>query len=252
MRLEDTAALVTGAGAGLGEQFTRAFVAEGADVLALDTAEDRLSDVVEDIRADDPLGSVEPIVADVRRPEDAERAVDRAESAFGRLDVLVNNAGVKQLTLAGEQHRVQDVPVDLWETVIDTNLTGTFLFSRAALPGMLERDAGRIIHVTSGHGKHGRRERAPYVASKHGAEGFHKTLSLELADCGVDSLVFTPPDGGVHTREAQFSDSPMAHDADVVREPIVRLAAGEGENGGRYRGTEDGQGFEETHMVEVD
>lgn len=253
-RFAGQTAIVTGSTRGIGAGIAERLAAEGANVVVSGRSEDAGEAVVEriDEATGGDAGDAVFVRADMRDPDDIAALFEATADEFGRLDVLVNNAGVKQLTLAGEQHRVQDVPVDLWETVIDTNLTGTFLFSRTALPGMLDRDAGRIIHVTSGHGKHGRVERAPYVASKHGAEGFHKTLSLELADCGVDSLVFTPPDGGVHTREAQFTDSPMAHDADVVREPMIRLAAGEGENGGRYRGTEDGQGFEETHMVEAD
>jgi NAD(P)-dependent dehydrogenase (short-subunit alcohol dehydrogenase family) len=90
-----------------------------------------------------------------------------------------------------------------------------------------------------------------YVASKHGVEGLHRTLSLELEGTGVDSLVFTPPGGGVRTREAAFVEDPssLSHEAAVVREPTVRLAAGEGRNGGRYRGTPDGEGFERTDLV---
>lgn len=250
MRLEDTVALVTGAAAGIGREIATAYVAEGADVVAVDHAEDRLTAAVEEIEANEGTGSVRAVVGDVREQADVEHAVRTAEEAFGRLDLLVNNAGVKQLTLVEEEHPVHEVPVDLWDTVLDTNLRGTFLFTRAALPGMLDRGQGRIVHITSGHGKHGRVNRAPYVASKHGAEGLHKTLSLELDGTGVDSLVFTPPGGGLRTREAEITGpEAMAHDADVVREPMVRLAAGEGQNGGRYRGAGDGKGFEQTDDV---
>ncbi|MFB6096303.1 MAG: SDR family NAD(P)-dependent oxidoreductase [Haloferacaceae archaeon] len=247
MRLEDTTALVTGAAAGIGREIAAAFVAEGADVVAVDHAADRLQDAVETFEGP---GSVRPVVADVREQADVERAVAEAEDAFGRLDLLVNNAGVKQLTLVEEEHPVHEVPVELWDTVLDTNLRGTFLFTRTALPGMLERGEGRILHITSGHGKHGRVNRAPYVASKHGAEGLHKSLSLELEGTGVASMVFTPPGGGLRTREAEITGPEnMAHDADVVREPVVRLVAGEGENGGRYKGAPDGENFALTDHV---
>lgn len=245
MRLDDTTALVTGAAAGIGREIATAFVAEGAEVIAVDQAEDRLAETVAGL---DGTGEARAVVADVREQSDAERAIAAADDG---IDLLVNNAGVKQLTLTGEERPVHELPPELWDAVVDTNLRGTFLFSRAALPGMLDRDAGRIVHVTSGHGKEGRVERAPYVASKHGVEGFQKTLALELDGTGVDSLVFTPPGGGLRTREAQFKDDPsqMAHDSDVVREPVVQLAAGAGENGGRYRGTEDGEGFVQTDAV---
>lgn len=248
MRLQDTVAVVTGAGAGLGEQFVRAFVEEGASVVAVDNAPDRLDATAADI---DGPGSVHTATADVRVRDDVQSVVEAAHEAFGEIDLLVNNAGVKQLTLAGEEHRVEDIPLDLWNTVIETNLTGTFLFSRAVLPELLAADNGRLIHVTSGHGKHGRVSRAPYVASKHAVEGFQHTLALELDETGVDTLLFTPPDGGVRTREAQFAEDPssMSHEPTVVREPMVRLAAGEGRNGGRYRGLADGEGFEETDLL---
>lgn len=248
MRLSETTALVTGAAAGLGEQFVHAFVSEGADVVAVDVAEGRLAETVAGI---DGPGTVRRHAADVRDREDVEAAVGAAHDAFGRIDLLVNNAGVKQLTIDGVEDPVQSIPPDRWNTIIDTNLGGTFLFSRAVLPELLERDAGRLIHVTSGHGQSGRVRRAPYVASKHAIEGFHRTLSLELEDTGVDSLLFTPPGGGVRTREAEFAVDPdaLSHDPAVVREPIIRLAAGEGRNGGRYQGLPDGSGFEETDLM---
>ena len=248
MRLTDTVAVVTGAASGLGEQFTRAFVDEGAAVVAVDKAADRLDETLASI---DGPGAVHGVAADVRDPESVEQTIEEVHGVFGEVTLLVNNAGVKQLTLGSEEHRVQDIPVDLWNTVIDTNLGGTFLFTRGVLPALLDGDDGRVIHVTSGHGQKGRIGRAPYVASKHAVEGFHRTLALELDDTGVDSLLFTPPGGGVRTREATFVDDPtsMDHDPSVVREPIVRLATGEGRNGGRYRGTPDGTDLEETDLM---
>lgn len=245
MRLEDTAAIVTGAAAGFGWEFTDAFVAEGASVLAVDWAADRLADAV--ARVDGP-GEVASHVADVGDEDDVAAMVDAAREAFGRVDLLVNNAGVKQLTLGEPEHRVQDIPTDLWDRVTRTNLRGTFLCARQVLPEMLDRGSGRLLHLSSGHGKSGRVGRAPYVATKHGIEGFQKSLALELEGTGVDSLAFTPPGGGVATREAEFVEDPssFSHDSPVVREPVVRLAAGEGRNGGRYQGDPDGESVHET------
>ena len=171
---------------------------------------------------------------------------------LGGADVLVNNAGLKQLPLVGEEYSVAEVTIELWDEVINTNLRGCFLCTKAVLPGMLNRESGRIIHVTSGHGKKGRIKRSPYVSSKFGAEGFHWTLSLELVNTPVDSLVFTPPPGGVRTNEAAYVEDPlknMNHDPDVIIKPMVKLASGEGRNGGRYRGKGDGEGYEETDYI---
>lgn len=96
-------------------------------------------------------------------------------------------------------------------------------------------------------GSRGRAGWAPYVASKHGLEGLAETIALEVADTGVDSLLFRPPGGGIHTEARERigrSREESAHDADIVVEPLIALASGRGENGGRYVATADGEGFE--------
>ena len=246
MRLEDTAIVVTGAAHGLGRAMATGFVGEGADVAWVDVDGEALETAV---GAVDGPGRSLAVTADVRSWAAVRSALARARRAHGPVDVLVNNAGVKQLTVTGDERPAWQVPVDVWDAVLETNLRGPFLWSRAVLPAMVDRGVGRVIHVTSGHGRSARARRAPYVASKFGLEGFHRTLARELEGTGVSSVAFTPPGGGVRTREAEFVEDPssMSHDVDVVVEPAVRLAAGEGDNGGRYRGTVDGEGFELTH-----
>lgn len=224
------------------------FVREGAAVTCVDVDEEALSAAV---GALDGPGEATAVRADVRSWDDVRSMVARARRAHGPVDVLVNNAGVKQLTVLGDERPAWAVPVATWDTVLDTNLRGPFLCARAVVPAMVDRGTGRVITVSSGHGTSPRRRRAPYVASKFGLEGFARTLALDLEGTGVESLLFTPPGGGVRTREAEFVADPgsMTHDPDVVVEPAIRLAAGEGENGGRYRGTADGTGFERTLSV---
>jgi len=239
MRLMDKVIIVTGAAAGLGEAMTTGFVKEGATVICGDIDGKGLEKLREKIKG---RGEAIPVIADVGNENDVERLIGISEE-FGGADVLVNNAGVKQLTLVGEEYSVAEVPLELWDEVMNTNLRGCFLCTRAVLPGMLNRKKGRIIHITSGHGKKGRIKRSPYVSSKFGAEGFHWTLSLELKD--------TPP-GGVRTSEAAFVEDPlknMNHDPDVIIEPMIKLANGDGRNGGRYRGLGDGEGYEETDYI---
>ena len=114
---------------------------------------------------------------------------------------------------------------------------------------VLDRDAGRLLHVTSGHGLHGRATHAPYAASKFGLEGFHESLALELEETGVDSIAFRPPQGGVYSeRYGALGRTPesFGHETPrIIAETAVRLAAGEGENGGRYVATDDGEGYTE-------
>lgn len=250
MRLEDASIVVTGAAHGLGRAMARGFVREGARVAGIDVDGAALEAAFDDISG--PGGTL-AITADVRSWDDVRSAVARARRVHGAIDVLVNNAGVKQLTVTGNERPAWAVPVATWDTVVATNLRGPFLYSRAVVPAMLDRDEGRVVHVTSGHGQSARVRRAPYVASKFGLEGFHRTLARELEGTGVSSVAFTPPGGGVRTREAEFVDDPssMRHDPEVVVEPAVRLAAGAGRNGGRYEGTPDGSGFELTD-AEID
>mgnify|MGYP006305989803 CR=1 FL=1 len=112
---------------------------------------------------------------------------------------------------------------------------------------MRARDAGRLIHTSSGHGVTGRADRSAYVASKFGLEGFHESLARELADTGVDSMTIRPPGGGLCTERAtrygRDPDSFTHDDPTVVAEAAVQLAEAGGENGGRYRATPDGDGF---------
>lgn len=247
MRLDGSTIVVTGAAHGIGRSMARGFVAEGAHVAGVDIDGAALEEAVAGF---DGSGEVIAITADVRSWADVRAMVDEARHELGPVDVLVNNAGVKQLTLAGDEQPSWAVPIESWDRVLETNIRGPFLCTRAVVPKMLDRGAGRLIHITSGHGRSARARRAPYVASKFGLEGFHRTLARELAGTRVASLAFTPPGGGVRTREAAFVDTPTSldHAPEVVIEPTVRLAAGEGENGGRYVGTPDGTGFERTHL----
>ena len=245
MRLEGTTIVVTGAANGLGRAMAGGFVREGADVVAVDVDEAALAEAVAGFEG---AGRALAVVADVGSPADVRSAAARSRRAFGPIDVLVSNAGVKQLTVTGDERPTWAVPAETWETVLRTNLSGAFHWTRAVVPAMLDRGTGRVVLVTSGHGLRARARRAPYVASKFGLEGLHRTLARELDDTGVDALAFTPPGGGVRTREAEFVEDPasMAHDPSVVVEPAVRLASGEGANGERYRGSSDGAGLELT------
>ena len=248
MRLKEKVIIVTGAAAGLGEAMATGFVAEGATVICGDIDRKRLEKSIE--KMDGP-GEAIPIFVDVSDESSVDQMI-RVSEELGGADILINNAGVKQLTLTGEEHQIIEMSTDLWDEIINTNLRGCFLCTKAVLPGMMERKRGRIIHVTSGHGKKGRVIRAAYVSSKFGCEGFHWTLSLELVDTPVESLVFTPPPGGVRTQEAAFVEDPlrdMNHDPEVIIEPMIKLAAGGGRNGGRYRGGSDGRSYEETDYI---
>lgn len=253
MRLDEQTIVVTGGSSGIGKAAADAFVADGASVVVAGRTPERLEAAVQSFTGP---GEARGVRTDVRSWDDVENLIATAEDAYGPIDVLLNNAGVTGQLVRGapEAPTVEAVDLDTWKTVLDTNLDGAFYCAKAALARMTERDAGRVIHVSSGMGSHGRAGWAPYVASKHGLEGLAETISLEVADTGVDSLLFRPPGGGVHTasrKRAGRTPDESTHRPDVVAEPLVQLAAGAGENGGRYVGTADGNGFQEYSRTEL-
>lgn len=253
MRLDGTVIVVTGASGGLGRAIAAAFVADGARVVCSSRSESRLAGAVDSMTG---VGEAAAVAADIRSREDVERLVEAAKETFGPIEVLVNNAGVNQQTVTGDPERkpVSDLPVDAWDAVLGTNLRGTFLCTRAVLPGMLDRDEGLLVHASSSMGSRGRARRAPYVASKFGIEGLHETLALEFEGTGVASTTFRPPRGGVFTEsrgEMGMTRDDYEHDADVVAEPAVQLVADGGRNGGRYVAAADGESYAEYERLDV-
>jgi NAD(P)-dependent dehydrogenase (short-subunit alcohol dehydrogenase family) len=182
---------VTGASSGIGLATARRFAAAG-DLLVLNHLGDDpgpLPEVADAARA--AGGDAVLVQADVSDREQAERIVRTAEERFGRLDVLVNNAGILRSVLAHE------TTPETWREVIATNLEGTWWCLRAALPGMLERRSGRIINVSSELGLIGFPTYAAYCASKGGVIALTKAVAKEAAPSGV--LVNTVAPGPVET-----------------------------------------------------
>ena len=171
----DRTALVTGAARGIGLAIAQRFVQDGLRVAlvdrdgpALDAAAGRLG------------ASVLPIVADVTRTADVEAAVATADERWGRLDVVVNNAGI-----TGRSLPLWELTDDDWHQVIAIDLTSVFLVSRAAVRRMLPRRAGRIINIASIAGKEGNPTLVPYSTAKAGVIGFTKALAKEVATHGI-------------------------------------------------------------------
>lgn len=248
-RLDDKTIVVTGASSGLGKAMADAFVTEGAAVVYSSRTEQRLKAAVESITDNEVVGDATVIPADVRSWDDVRDLIRRTNYIYGEIDVFVNNAGVTQRKVNPDHthHRAHEIPLTTWDTVLETNLRGVFICTKAVLPMMLSRDAGRLIHISSGHGTTGRANRSPYVASKFALEGFHESLTRELEDTNVDSIALRPPGGGVYTESSELygrtRDLFEHKNPDVIAEAAVRIATGEGENGGRYQATPDGENY---------
>jgi NAD(P)-dependent dehydrogenase (short-subunit alcohol dehydrogenase family) len=178
--------LITGSSRGLGRAFAEAALAAGCRVAA--TAR-KVEDLAELKNKYDDL--VLPLVLDVTNETQAHQAVQATIRTFGKLDVLVNNAGY------GNVAPVEDTTLEEFRTQIETNLFGVIILTKAALPYFRERGSGHIIQVTSIAGRIGPIGRAPYAAAKWGVEGFSETLAKEVGPLGVKVTIVEP--GGFRT-----------------------------------------------------
>ena len=172
-------AVVTGAGRGVGLAIARQFIDAGATVVIVDMDEAVLRVAAEEI------GAV-PVVADVADRTQVDRVVEVALERTGRVDVLVNNAGVLR------DRRVWKLSVDDWDTVLGVHLTGTFHFTQACVPTFRAQGHGRIVNVTSYTGLHGNVGQSNYAAAKAGIIGFTKATAKELASFGVTVNAISP------------------------------------------------------------
>ncbi len=186
--LKDKVTLVTGASQGLGRALALAFAREGARVVVNARSEESIRPVAEEVEG--AGAEVLAVAADVSKVSDVERLVGEAVGRFGRIDVLVNNAG-----LLGPRVTIEEYPEDEWRRVMDANLTGPFLVSKAAIGYIGE--GGSIINVVSGVSVEGRAEWGAYSVSKFGVEGLTQILAAELAERGVRANAVDP--GGMRT-----------------------------------------------------
>jgi 3-oxoacyl-[acyl-carrier protein] reductase len=210
-------ALVTGGTRGIGAAISRSLGQAGAIVAAGYTRDDEAAArFIKDIDvSDDRQGTVHR--GNVGNPEDCERVVQEVIEKHGRLDILINNAGINRDAMAAKMTEEQ------WDAVLDVNLKGTFLCAQAALPGMRERAWGRVVN-TSSIGSLGNIGQANYAASKAGVIGLTKTLALEYAKYGVTVNAVAP--GPVMT--SMLKGVPDAiRDKIVAQVPVGRIAAPE-------------------------
>lgn len=183
--LADQVAIVTGASRGIGRAVAVALAAEGATVVVNYARSSQAADqVVAEITA--AGGTALALQANVSQAEDVDKLVKTTLEKYGRIDVLVNNAGITRDTLL-----LRMKPED-WQAVIDLNLTGVFLCTRAVAKTMLKQRSGRIINIASVAGQMGNPGQANYSAAKAGVIGFTKTVAKEMAPRGVTVNAVAP------------------------------------------------------------
>jgi len=190
MSFKDKVVLVTGAASGIGKAIAEAFGAEGASLVLGDIAGEKLSGTAQELKSKGvKVASLSGNIADVK---DANALVDLAKSTFGRLDVLVNNAGVMDRFMP-----VGEVTDELWNQVLGVNLNGPMYTSRRAVPMMIGQGGGVIINITSAAGIGGSFAGAAYTSSKHGLIGLTQSTAWMYGPQGVRCVAIAP--GGVNS-----------------------------------------------------
>jgi NAD(P)-dependent dehydrogenase (short-subunit alcohol dehydrogenase family) len=190
MKLVGKVAIVTGSSRGIGASIAHGFGAEGAQIGVVAHAQlDIARKVAKKIEA--AGGTAKPFRADLSRVAECERLVDEVIDAFGTVDILVNNAGVL-ISMP-----IEDTTEEQWDAQIDLNLKGTYFMTKAVVPTMKAKGAGKIINVTSTFGFVGGQDCSIYCASKGGQLNLTRALCVELAPHGINVNSLAP--GGVKT-----------------------------------------------------
>ena len=219
MRLAGKVIFVTGAGGGMGRVAAEMFAAEGAEVVATDYAAEPLEETVELVRH--AGGRILGVPGDVSSPTDVRRAVEEGVRAFGRINVLYNNAGI----MPGEDTSVEETSDETLQRILDVNLKGVFLCCKYGIPYLLERGGGSVINVASFVALVGAAtSQISYTASKGAVLSMSKELGVQFARQGVRVNALCP--GPVETPLLLriWSETPGAAERRLVHVPMGRMA----------------------------
>jgi NAD(P)-dependent dehydrogenase (short-subunit alcohol dehydrogenase family) len=210
-RFEGKVSIVTGAASGIGREICLGLLAEGATVIANDVNEEGLGEVCSDVKA-------HAVSGDTSVPETAERLVAKALEVSGRVDLLVNNAGI------GLPGPTENLTNERWQRCIDVNLTGYFFLARDAGRVMIDQRSGVILNVASMAGLAGVPENIGYVASKHGVVGLTRSLAVDWARYGIRVNALCPGITETALIRQREAEAPEMFRARKERIPLGRVA----------------------------
>jgi len=200
MRLQGKVAIVTGAATGIGQAIARVMAREGAAVVVDYVGQPDAANAVAQ-RIEQDGGKAIAVAADVSQPDQVQNLIGQTVSAFGRLDIMVNNAGIEQ------KHPFLEMPFEVWNKIIAVDLTGPWLGAQAAARQMVTQgDGGRIINISSVHEDLPMPTNAPYCAAKGGLRMLMRTIAVELAPHKITvnnigpGAIYTPIDADIQAK----------------------------------------------------
>jgi 3-hydroxybutyrate dehydrogenase len=212
MQLKDKAAVVTGAASGIGKEIARTFAEAGARVVIADRTFAAARAAAEEL--DSSGRRVIAVAMDVTSESEVESGMAAAVSAFGRIDVLVSNAGIQIVA------PLDELPFADWKRLLAIHLDGAFLTTRAALRQMYRQQSGSIIYMGSVHSKEASLLKAPYVTAKHGLIGLAKVVAKEGAKHGVRANVICP--GFVRTPLVDKQIPEQARELGISEDAVIK------------------------------
>ena len=216
--LNQKSAIVTGSTSGIGLGIARGLAEQGADIMLNGFGD---ADEIEFTRAELQRRcgvKVRYSGADMSRPAEIRAMAELARTEFGKVDIVVNNAGIQHVA------PIEEFPEARWDAIVAINLSSAFHLIKAVVPGMKARRFGRIVNIASAHGLTASPFKSAYVTAKHGLIGLSKTVALEVAEFGITSNTICP--GYVKTPlvDQQIAGQAKAHgisEADVVRDVLL-------------------------------
>jgi len=212
-KLDGKVAVITGGGSGIGKGIARAFAGEGCAVVISGRNAERLEAAAEELGAIGP--DVVAVPTNVRQEEQVKALFEKAMDRFHRVDILVNNAG------AFGGGRIDEIPLETWNEVLETCVTGMFLCSREAFAIMKEAGGGRIINIGSISGQMPRHHSAPYATSKFAVAGLTKSTALDGREFGIAASVLHPGNTLVERRAQAGTRSTAGRDEGT--EPMISV-----------------------------
>lgn len=212
MTLKDKVCIVTGAASGIGHGIAKRYVADGAKVVIADLKLDAAQKAADELTAQGP-GRAMAVQMDVTDEAQVNAGIDKVVKEWGRIDVLVSNAGVQIV------HPLEKFPFSDWKKLLSIHLDGAFLTTKACLPHMYKAGSGTIIFMGSVHSKEASPLKSAYVTAKHGLLGLARVLSKEGAAHGVRANVICP--GFVKTPLVEKQIPEQARDLGISEEEVV-------------------------------